>query len=86
MQPIGKCSGFPAGDLYRETNTNTTFPYTNHTGGSGVDVNGDGQTIVGATAGAQGSSGTINSAGFITTIPVLSSIMLGAIATLSIVL
>ena len=51
-----------------------------------MDVNGDGQTIVGATAGAQGSSGTINSAGFITTIPVLSSIMLGAIATLSIVL
>jgi len=84
LQPIGECSGFPAGNLYRETNTNTTFPYTNHTGG-GVDVNGNGQTIVGATAGAQGSSGN-NSAGFITTIPVLSSLLLGAIAALSIVL
>ncbi|KAJ7588000.1 carbohydrate esterase family 4 protein [Mycena floridula] len=27
LEAIGKCSGFPARNIYRETTTNTTFPY-----------------------------------------------------------
>lgn len=34
--------GYPEGNLYRETSTNKTFPYTNLTQG-GVDINGDGK-------------------------------------------
>ncbi|KII85859.1 carbohydrate esterase family 4 protein [Plicaturopsis crispa FD-325 SS-3] len=30
LQPIGQCSKIPTTDLYLETNTNKTFPYTNH--------------------------------------------------------
>ncbi|KAF9039607.1 hypothetical protein BDZ89DRAFT_1213034 [Hymenopellis radicata] len=28
LQPIGQCNKIPTTDLYRETNTNTSFPYT----------------------------------------------------------
>jgi peptidoglycan/xylan/chitin deacetylase (PgdA/CDA1 family) len=31
MRPIGECNNIPVTDLYFETTTNKTFPYTNHT-------------------------------------------------------
>ncbi|KAF8817444.1 hypothetical protein BYT27DRAFT_7126173 [Phlegmacium glaucopus] len=85
LKPIGECSGMPAGNLYRETNLNTSFPYHNVTTGGAVDVNGNGKSVVAATAGAGSGSDPSTGAGFITTIPVFSSITL-AIAALSIVL
>jgi len=33
LQPIGQCYKIPTTDLYRESNTNKTFPYTNVTSG-----------------------------------------------------
>jgi len=45
LQPVGKCAGLPAGNLYRETSSNTTFPYRNLTAG-GVDVDGDGKVDI----------------------------------------
>ncbi|KAF7982587.1 hypothetical protein HWV62_27599 [Athelia sp. TMB] len=33
LKPIGQCAKIPTSDLYRETNTNKTFPYTNVTSG-----------------------------------------------------
>lgn len=41
LQSIGECLDYPAGNLYRETTTNKTFPYANLTAG-GVDIDGDG--------------------------------------------
>jgi len=41
IQAIGQCRGFPPTDLYRETTTNTTFPYPNSTS---ADIDGDGST------------------------------------------
>ncbi|KAF8202228.1 chitin deacetylase [Pholiota molesta] len=41
LQSIGECLDYPAGNLYRETTANKTFPYTNLTAG-GVDIDGDG--------------------------------------------
>lgn len=40
MEPIGKCSKIPTSDLYRESNTNKTFPYTNVTKGDAAEING----------------------------------------------
>jgi len=49
--------GMPAGDMYFESTTNTTFPFRNSTSG-GLDVNGDG-TVDNrtGTASSQGNSG-----------------------------
>lgn len=41
LEPIGKCVKKPTTDLYLESNTNTSFPFTNHTAG-GIDTDGDG--------------------------------------------
>jgi hypothetical protein len=79
LQPIGQCTGLAPDNIYLETNKNTTFPYRNETsgGGAGIDVDGNGQIVpVGTNSGS--------SAGFITTIPVLSSLALCAIVVLSI--
>jgi hypothetical protein len=51
ITPIGECQGYPDGNLYRETTTNKTFPYTNLTGG-GVDINGDGKMDISFTKSA----------------------------------
>jgi hypothetical protein len=45
MQPVGECVGLPAGNLYRETTSNSTFPYRNLTAG-GLDVDGDGKVDI----------------------------------------
>ncbi|KAF8967662.1 hypothetical protein BDZ97DRAFT_502715 [Flammula alnicola] len=45
LHPIGECLGYPEGNLYRETTSNTSFPYANLTAG-GVDVDGDGDVDV----------------------------------------
>ncbi|KDR80627.1 hypothetical protein GALMADRAFT_240970 [Galerina marginata CBS 339.88] len=45
LQRVGECMGIPEGNLYRETNQNTSFPYTNLTAG-GLDVDGDGKVDI----------------------------------------
>jgi peptidoglycan/xylan/chitin deacetylase (PgdA/CDA1 family) len=45
LQPVGECVGLPAGNLYRETSSNSTFPYRNLTAG-GLDVDGDGKVDI----------------------------------------
>ena len=69
MEPIGQCNKL-APNIYLETNTNSSFPIHNKSssGGSGIDVNGDGSEI--------GSGGANSSAGFTLTIPILSSLLL----------
>ncbi|KAJ2932614.1 hypothetical protein H1R20_g4472, partial [Candolleomyces eurysporus] len=56
LLPIGQCIKKPTADLYLESNTNKTFPYTNSSLG-GVDTDGDGEVDVksgdgGSTSGA----------------------------------
>ncbi|KAJ8521272.1 hypothetical protein ONZ45_g2022 [Pleurotus djamor] len=64
LQPIGKCMKWPTGNIYLETNTNTTFPSS-----SGVDADGDGNVETkGKTAqngGSNSDGGSGNGAGFI---------------------
>lgn len=45
LLPIGECIKKPTRDLYLESNTNTSFPFTNSSLG-GVDTDGDGQVDV----------------------------------------
>jgi hypothetical protein len=76
LKPIGQCTGLAPDNIYLETNTNTSFPFHNRTSGgaqAGIDVDGNGN-IVNSGSGA-------TSAGFIITIPVLSSLLvtLGAV-------
>jgi len=52
LEPIGTCSKMPPTDLYLETNTNTTFPFTNHT----VDISGTAGTA-GIDSSAAGPNG-----------------------------
>ncbi|KDQ61401.1 carbohydrate esterase family 4 protein [Jaapia argillacea MUCL 33604] len=42
LEPIGQCVGIPTSNLYRESNTNTSFPYTNNTSGTNSSVTGTG--------------------------------------------
>lgn len=72
---IGECQHFPAGNLYLETNQNTTFPYRNGTTSTGVDVNGDGTPDT--VSGGGGAAPTGTSAAFTTTVPMLSSLIAG---------
>jgi len=41
LEPIGQCIKVPSSNMYFESTTNKTFPYTNQTGG-GYDIDGDG--------------------------------------------
>jgi hypothetical protein len=79
LEPIGKCTGL-SNNIYRETNTNTSFPYHNQTTGSndGTEIDGDsnGNSVASGVGHASG-------AGFVMTIPVWSSLTLAAIAALS---
>ncbi|PFH51851.1 carbohydrate esterase family 4 protein [Amanita thiersii Skay4041] len=68
LKPIGQCMKLPTSDLYLESTTNKTFPYTNHT----VDINGDGKPE---------SPGSGN-AGFTNAIPTFSVLYLGGLAAL----
>ena len=43
LQPVGQCQKFNKTELYRETTTNTTFPYKTGSSGGHVDINGDGK-------------------------------------------
>jgi peptidoglycan/xylan/chitin deacetylase (PgdA/CDA1 family) len=43
LQPVGQCLKLNATNLYRETTTNTTFPYKTGSLGGRVDVDGDGK-------------------------------------------
>jgi hypothetical protein len=55
LQSIGKCSKMPPTDLYRETTTNKTFPYSNST----VDVSGSSTNS--STAGRSKTTGSSTS-------------------------
>jgi len=84
LQSIGECQKFPAGNMYLETNQNKTFPFQNQTSG-GVDVNGDG--TVDTKSGDGGSTANQPaSAGFVNTVPLLSSLAVVGFAVLSTVL
>ncbi|KAK0189047.1 carbohydrate esterase family 4 protein [Armillaria mellea] len=61
LKPIGECYGIPTTDLYRETNTNTSFPFPNTT----VDINGDG-TVDSGSNGTSSATSTGSSNGVIT--------------------
>ncbi|KAF8909291.1 hypothetical protein CPB84DRAFT_1499677 [Gymnopilus junonius] len=76
LMSIGECQHFPAGNLYLETNQNTTFPYRNGTKLSGVDVNGDGTPDTVSGGGGATSNGT-SSAAFTISAPLLSSLIAG---------
>ncbi|KAF9480489.1 hypothetical protein BDN70DRAFT_877463 [Pholiota conissans] len=87
LKSIGSCQGFPEGNLYLETNTNKTFPFSNSTS---VDVTGDG--TIDTTSGAGGSTSgdgstttTTTSAGFIKAVPFVTSLGVG-LAALSLLL
>jgi len=43
LQPVGQCVKFNKTNLYRETTTNTTFPYKNGSLGAHIDIDGDGK-------------------------------------------
>lgn len=78
MKAIGECTDLK-NNIYRETNTNTSFPYQNQTTGGVADIDGDGDGKSVAAAGGVGHTG----AGFIMTIPVWSSFALATITALT---
>jgi hypothetical protein len=78
LEAIGQCQKFPAGNLYLETNKNQTFPFRNSTSG-GIDVTGTGSVD---KSGAGGSK----SAGFINSIPFLTSVTAIALAAMGVLL
>lgn len=80
LMAIGECQGFPEGNLYLETNTNKTFPFSNSTT---PDVNGDGTTDT--TSGNGNGGSNANSAGFINAVPFITSMGVG-FAVLSLLL
>lgn len=81
LKSIGTCSGIPEGNMYLETNANTTFPYSNNTA---VDVSGDGTVDTKSGDGGStvngGSSGSGSSAGFVNATPFVASIGAGLAA------
>ncbi|KAF8637614.1 hypothetical protein AX17_002683 [Amanita inopinata Kibby_2008] len=66
LMPIGQCMRIPTTDLYFESTTNKTFPYTNHT----VDIDGD------------GTPSRPGNAGFATTGPTFGALCLIGLATM----
>ncbi|PPQ72315.1 hypothetical protein CVT26_007272 [Gymnopilus dilepis] len=76
LMAIGQCQHFPAGNLYLETNQNTTFPYRNGTTASGVDVNGDGTPDTVSGGGGAAPSGTSGALSAFSA-PLLSSLVAG---------
>jgi len=80
LEAIGECQKFPAGNLYLETNQNETFPFRNSTSG-GVDVSGDGTVDT-----KSGDGGSTTSAGFINSIPFLTSVTVIALAAMGVLL
>jgi len=83
LEAIGECQKFPPGNLYLETNGNTTFPYRNSTSG-GVDVTGDG--TVDTKSGDGGSTSANKSAGFSNSVPFLTSVTAVVLAAMSLLL
>jgi hypothetical protein len=69
LKSIGSCQGFPEGNLYLETNTNKTFPFSNSTN---PDVNGDGTSDT-----TSGNGSNTNSAGLINAVPFITSMGVG---------
>ncbi|KJA28095.1 carbohydrate esterase family 4 protein [Hypholoma sublateritium FD-334 SS-4] len=80
LKSIGSCSGIPEGNMYLETNTNTTFPYSNSTS---VDVSGDG--TVDTQSGTSNTTSGTTSGAFTNAIPFISSMGVG-LAALSVLL
>ncbi len=58
LMAIGQCVNIPTTDLYRETNTNTSFPYTT----KATDVDGDGTVDTETAADTKGSSSSTDGA------------------------
>jgi hypothetical protein len=85
LESIGRCQNIPAGNLYLETNTNKTFPYTNQT--VNIDANGNGSSSTGTGTGTgsgtdstdSGQPTSINS-GFIDTVPFFNSLTIVGLA------
>ncbi|KAK0202715.1 carbohydrate esterase family 4 protein [Desarmillaria ectypa] len=78
LKPIGECYGIPTKDLYRETNTNTSFPFPNTT----ADINGDGTPDSGASSAtstrSSGGALTINVASIYTTFSLVGLVALAS--------
>ncbi|KAK0467147.1 carbohydrate esterase family 4 protein [Desarmillaria tabescens] len=78
LKPIGECYGIPTTDLYRETNTNATFPFPNTT----ADINGDGttdsSTSSAASTGSSSGALTINVASIYTTFSLVGLVALAS--------
>jgi len=78
LKPIGECYGIPTTDLYRETNTNTSFPFPNVT----TDVNGDGipenSTSSATSTGSSNGVITINLASIYTTFSLVGLVALAS--------
>jgi len=74
LQSIGDCLNMPSGNLYLESNTNTSFPSANHT--KGLDIDGDGQP--------ESDSGSSSNDAFVSNkVPLYSLLLLGSLAVLS---
>lgn len=52
LDSIGRCNGIPSTNLYRESNTNTSFPYQNSTSGDSSVPSGSGGDSSSKTSGA----------------------------------
>jgi len=73
LQPIGQCAKIPTSNLYFESNTNTSFPYMNHTGEGGYDIDGDGAIDTGKGA---------NGATLIRPVSILTLLLAGGVGAL----
>jgi len=71
LLPIGKCMKIPATNLYMESTTNKTFPYTNHT----YDIDGTGSSSVIPVTGGR-------NAGITLAIPTFAAMWLAGLGTL----
>ncbi|TFK39882.1 hypothetical protein BDQ12DRAFT_774314 [Crucibulum laeve] len=84
LEPIGQCIKMPTTDLYLESTTNTTFPYTNQTAG-GIDTDGDGKADAkaGEANSITGNTSTGKNGAFAISAPLLSALFLAAVGAVA---
>ena len=76
LEPIGKCQGWPAENMYLETTTNPTFPYPDSEAANAATTTASARANA-ATSGSAAASGSSSGAAPNSFAPAFSSLMAG---------